>query len=239
MSTWMTPHPYHVTVNTPLSEVQALFDEHSFHHLPVVEKGRLVGVIERAELADALGDTVDALELHHVPAIDLEATLLETMEALANGAHDCVIQVDSGWPVAICTERDALVLAVELLSDAYSVREYASEATCTLPHTSTVAQARETFAGQLPRHLLLLDGQGTFWGVLSERDLAGALDSTPVSELVGEVQRTIGLDAPVSAAAKAMADGWLGALPILGDDDRPTHVISRLDVLTALIASLR
>lgn len=239
MSTWMTPHPHNVPVNADLAAVQALFDDHSFHHLPVVEKGRLVGVIERADLPDALGDTVDALDLHPVPTIPLEATLLETMEALAGGSLDCVIQVDSGWPVAICTERDALALAIELLSDAYTVSDYASQATCTLPHGAPAAEARTTFATQLPRHLILLDDDGSFWGVLSKRDLAGAADETPVCELVSEVQHHIGLDASVAEAARVMAAEALGVLPILGDADVPTHVISRLDVLAALIASLR
>jgi CBS domain-containing protein len=40
-----------VSPDTLLDEVNALFETHTFHHLPVVEKGHLVGIISRIDVS--------------------------------------------------------------------------------------------------------------------------------------------------------------------------------------------
>lgn len=50
ISSMMTPQPISVEVNEKLIEVQRIFDKHKIHHLPVLQKGKMVGMISRSDL---------------------------------------------------------------------------------------------------------------------------------------------------------------------------------------------
>jgi len=46
----MTPFPYHVQVDDPISEVERLMAEHRIRHVPVQDGGRVVGIISERDL---------------------------------------------------------------------------------------------------------------------------------------------------------------------------------------------
>ncbi len=50
----MTPEPYTVSVDTPVDEIVRLMEKHRIKRLPVVENGRPVGMVSRANLLAAL-----------------------------------------------------------------------------------------------------------------------------------------------------------------------------------------
>ncbi len=50
----MTPNPHTITVDTPLEEIVQLMERHRIKRLPVVDDGRLVGIVSRANLLHAL-----------------------------------------------------------------------------------------------------------------------------------------------------------------------------------------
>ena len=47
---WMTAQPVSVSVHTPLDAAALLMTEHEIHHLPVVDRGRPVGVVGLGEV---------------------------------------------------------------------------------------------------------------------------------------------------------------------------------------------
>jgi acetoin utilization protein AcuB len=47
----MTPFPFSIDIDAPLTEARAMMAEHEIHHLPVTEHGGLVGVISGREVA--------------------------------------------------------------------------------------------------------------------------------------------------------------------------------------------
>ncbi len=47
----MTPFPHSIDIDAPLEEARKMMVRHRFHHLPVVEDGRLVGLISAWRLA--------------------------------------------------------------------------------------------------------------------------------------------------------------------------------------------
>jgi len=47
----MTPFPWSIDIDAPLSSARAMMAEHEIHHLPVTEEGALVGVISGREVA--------------------------------------------------------------------------------------------------------------------------------------------------------------------------------------------
>jgi CBS domain-containing protein len=63
----MTRYLITVTPNTTLDKINALFEQHDFHHLPVVTGERLVGILSRTDL-DRVSSCVD---LFHSKANEL------------------------------------------------------------------------------------------------------------------------------------------------------------------------
>lgn len=56
----MTPEVISVGSDTPLGEVVRLMEEHAIKRLPVVDDGRIVGIVSRADLMLALAQRLDA-----------------------------------------------------------------------------------------------------------------------------------------------------------------------------------
>jgi CBS-domain-containing membrane protein len=53
----MTPEPYTVSVDTPIDEIVRLMEKHRIKRLPVVQDGKPVGMVTRANLLTALART--------------------------------------------------------------------------------------------------------------------------------------------------------------------------------------
>jgi len=68
----MTPRPDLVDVETPLGDAVRMMDEFGYRHLPVVENGRLMGVIS---MRDVPWDEIRRLE----PELDVRHALAERM----------------------------------------------------------------------------------------------------------------------------------------------------------------
>jgi len=45
LATTMTPFPYSIDINEPLNDAIDMMEKQGFHHLPVTEDGKLVGVL--------------------------------------------------------------------------------------------------------------------------------------------------------------------------------------------------
>ncbi len=46
----MTPFPYSVQLQTPLNSVKKIMQEHNIHHLPVMDHGKIMGVITERDV---------------------------------------------------------------------------------------------------------------------------------------------------------------------------------------------
>lgn len=54
----MSKSPVTVEMDEPLSVIKDIFDQHSFHHLLVIESGKLFGVISDRDLLKALSPNI-------------------------------------------------------------------------------------------------------------------------------------------------------------------------------------
>lgn len=95
----MTPVPITVTPDDDLALVKRLFERHHFHHLLVVEQGRLVGILSDRDLLKAISPHI--------------GTINETNRDLAT-LNKRVHQVMGHHPITIATHA-SLHDAVELL----------------------------------------------------------------------------------------------------------------------------
>lgn len=112
----MSASPYTIGRHEKLSRARELMREHGVRHLPVLDGGKLVGVllqrhlhsIEASADVDASIDSVGeamAKETFMVAPGELVADVARTME---DNEYDCAIVVDRGQVVGILTATDAL-----------------------------------------------------------------------------------------------------------------------------------
>lgn len=124
----MTPNPVTVHRGMKVSEVRKILAEGRFHHLPVVDGARLVGIISSTDLLrlswglederglDAILDHTKAIpEVMNVPeTITPHTTIRRAVEILAEGRFNSLPVVDGHHLVGIVTTRDVMRYLLEL-----------------------------------------------------------------------------------------------------------------------------
>jgi CBS domain-containing protein len=115
----MTREVVTVGIDAPLGDIVALMEHHHVKRLPVMDDGKLAGIVSRADLLAALGKALDAQELPAVSDEDIRARVLDELEkvdwaprdgltiAVANGV------VELSGVVFDEHEREALRVAAE------------------------------------------------------------------------------------------------------------------------------
>lgn len=78
---YMTPNPVTVSPDMTLRDAQALFDRYNFNSFPVVEDGRLVGIVTKLDFLKAFALTTRQLVPHYdvlmqCPVRDVMSTTL-------------------------------------------------------------------------------------------------------------------------------------------------------------------
>jgi CBS domain-containing protein len=65
---WMTPNPITITLQTTLPEARQLMEKHYIRRLPVINNGKLVGIVTRGDLREAQASitTLSVYELNYV-----------------------------------------------------------------------------------------------------------------------------------------------------------------------------
>jgi CBS domain-containing protein len=85
------------------------------------------------------------------------------------------------------------------------------------------------------RHLPVVDARHRLVGILSDRDLLGAVRrgtrARPVRDHVTEAPRTVTPDTPAHVAADLMIHGRFGALPVVDTAGHLLGIITETDLL--------
>jgi acetoin utilization protein AcuB len=125
---YMTRPPHTIGRDKTLHEAHLLMRRHRIRHLPVLEGGRLVGVLSLGDLhlIETLSD-VNPLEVQVGEAmtadpyqVSPEAPLDAVADAMAERHIGSAIVVDRGHVVGIFTAIDALRVLAEMLRDRLS-----------------------------------------------------------------------------------------------------------------------
>lgn len=128
------------------------------------------------------------------------------------------------------------------------VSDYMTTSVFSIRNTRGLIGAREIMNWAYVRHVPVVDEHLKVVGVLSHRDLVRAsaaparpsddrigvardLWSVPVTEVMTTDVRTIGADAPISEAAKAMRHGRFGCLPVVDEAGVLVGIITEHDLL--------
>ena len=119
----MTALPQVVTPKESLAHARSLMDEHGIHHLPVVENGRLRGMVREHDLAfletrpgvDPEKVSVADATLDNNYAVAPDCPLGEVFGTMADHRYDAVVVVEGGDVIGIVTTVDAMRVLAGLL----------------------------------------------------------------------------------------------------------------------------
>jgi CBS domain-containing protein len=132
----MTSPAITIAPDTPVPTAMTLMRDHNIRHLPVVEHGRLVGIISRGDLREASISaavnadiyelnfmlhklTVARLMSRKVLTVTPDALVVHAAEMMTENKIACLPAVDpSGAVIGIITESDLLKMLVRHLREA-------------------------------------------------------------------------------------------------------------------------
>ncbi len=198
------------------------------------------GAAADARRALTMFSPVSAIVRRDAFTVPLEATIRETLERMDRARTSVVVVLDPGGrvPLGIFTHEDVVrrvVLAGSSLAD--PVATVMTSGLVTIAPQATAHQAILTMARHEVRHLVVVDGSGSFVGILSREALL-TLARVGVDEIGDRIQTATDLrDLQAAAAGIRRLTGALLAQRV--HVELLTHFISTLDdLLTVRLVEL-
>lgn len=108
-----------------LAAATALLREHSIRHLPVVNRGGLVGLVTQRDILRVLGDSqrtpqdilVRDVMTRDVATVSPESSVREAIGVLLGNKYGCLPVVASGKLIGIITEADLVRFADQRIEE--------------------------------------------------------------------------------------------------------------------------
>ncbi len=238
-------------------------------HLPVVDGGRLVGVVSERDLLASRSDE----ERLYGDAGDRVADVMSTPPRFTHPNADvadaaaelsvhgvgCLPVVDAGRVVGIVTTRDLLAVQAQIPvalpePETRTAADVMSRDLLAVSPEDRLVDAVAELTQRGVRHLPVVDGMHRVVGILSDRDVREALGSVAaafseslearvsalrVSDAMTPDPRTVGRDEPLSGVVHVLLHDRVGALPVVDDEEVLVGLISYVDVLRALAGEPR
>jgi acetoin utilization protein AcuB len=219
-------------------------------HLPVVEDGRVVGMLaERDLIGRPLDGSMTVAEVMTAPAVvagpddDLDTAIAE-MTARRIG---CLPVVDDGKLVGIVTAGDVLSFSLKRPRSprvSSLVRRMVASVRAEDLLVDAVARMRKLGV----RHLPVTDGDNKLVGMLSDRDVRTAVGNASVDGSVPARVRAMKVDDvmsrdPIRVSAdmeleeltRILVKSRVGAVPVVDADGRLAGIVSYVDALRATL----
>jgi len=119
----MTPFPFSVSPRDPVPRALALMEQHAFHHVPVREDGRVVGLVSERDLRAAPPDRTVGDALCPRPyTVELGAPLAGVLREMARRRIGSAVVVRGGKLAGILTSTDVCRALAEILEDRFQPR---------------------------------------------------------------------------------------------------------------------
>lgn len=126
----MTRQVHFIDINDPLINVRNLMDKYEIHHLPVMESGRLVGMLSFNDikqvqyLCDFIGErleestvfkslSIEELMTEKVQSLTSNATIEEAAEVFSNVSFQSLPILENEELVGIVTTKDVFAAFLE------------------------------------------------------------------------------------------------------------------------------
>jgi acetoin utilization protein AcuB len=119
----MTPMPHSVGSHQKLAVAHRLMREHGLRHLPVLDAGKLVGLVSQRDLyfvetlrdVDADNTEISEAMTQDTYAVGPDAPIDEVAETMATRKYGCAVVVEEGKVVGVFTAIDALHVLAKLV----------------------------------------------------------------------------------------------------------------------------
>jgi acetoin utilization protein AcuB len=120
---YMTTNPHSIGKDQTLATAEKMMHQHRIRHLPVLEGGKLLGVISDRDVkfletfkdVDASKVTLDSMYIDKVFSVEPDALLDEVCDVMAENKYGSAIVMSNNKLVGIFTWVDALRAMSELL----------------------------------------------------------------------------------------------------------------------------
>lgn len=120
---YMTTSPHTIGVDQPLTQAHVTMHKHKIRHLPVLQAGKLVGVLTERDLhlVETLKDvdpakvTVEDAMTPEPYCISPQAPLDEVAAEMAEHKYGCAVVLDNGHVVGVLTTVDLARVLSETL----------------------------------------------------------------------------------------------------------------------------
>ena len=129
----MTPSPQTISEETPLEEVAHIMESNNIHHLPVLRGNRLVGIVTRSNLVQAVADLARHAPAPTVGDDEIRSRILAAIEnthwspcRLSVIVRDGI--VDLGGVITDERSRQAAIVAAENVAGVKKVHDHLSMA---------------------------------------------------------------------------------------------------------------
>lgn len=254
-----------VEPGTSIDEVIRLMDELGVRHLPVVEDGRLVGLISDRDVLESTGWLPDRLRVPFLDrpgaprtAADIarspvmsarpdDSVMTLSVEAVVQGVGALPV-VDHGKVVGVVTELDLMRTfrhrCLRTPDGAHldsTVERHMTRSVRAIDHRATLGEALRTMREMNVRHLPVVQA-GHLVGVVSDRDLRrelgrGRHPDYPLTEVMTAAPATASPTTRLSEAIGSMIDKHISSLPVLRDEEL-VGILTALDVLEHCMSHL-
>ena len=126
----MTPQPLTIGRDQPLLNAHRLMRDHRVRHLPVLERGELVGIVSQRDLyfletlrgVDVEDDIVEDAMTSDTYAVAPDAPIAAVAKHMARHRYGCAVVIERGRVAGIFTATDALRLVSALAPPAGSAK---------------------------------------------------------------------------------------------------------------------
>ncbi len=113
---FMTHSVHTIAVDKTLAAAHELMRRHNIRHLPVLQRGKLKGIVTQRDLTlvetlkgvDPSGVTVDDAMTEDVLSVSPRAPLAEVARKMAHEKFGCAVVIEAGHVVGIFTGIDSL-----------------------------------------------------------------------------------------------------------------------------------
>ncbi len=247
----MNPEPVTIESISSLDRALELMDRLDIRHLPVMEDGRLAGILSDRDVLEATGwrlhgkgDPDGQVRAHMrmpIETVKPEVDVNQAAVLMSRGRVGCAPVVAGADLVGIVTEIDLMrafargrrkgLFGADQDS---SVRGLMTADVIRADMQTTIEAAREMFRANRIRHLPL-ERNGEIIAMVSDRDLRRAIgqgvpDNTPIADVVQGGVISVPASTHLSEAAEVMAANRISAV-IVQQGETTAGILTTWDVL--------
>jgi len=249
----MTKDVIYINKNEDLSYVIDLMEKYNITKLPVVDDGKVTGIVTDNKIADKLGSIrsrgVPAARLHassvmekEFDAVSPETDINEILATVGMPGPTMLPVVVDGTLVGVITKADLL----PLVKGDEKIEKIMTRHVITVKPEERVIHARRLMLeNDIARLPVVEDGKVV--GIISDREIAFALANLKRNFSLGKQQHQLKIllvkdvmktpvitateDISVEEAARIMIENEVGCLPVVGNDEKIRGIVTRTDLL--------